>query len=73
MIASEVPMHSCIRTAAGTPRIRNTSNSTGTITAPPPIPNSPARMPVRIPAAMTAAASQASWPADTSMRPRIVP
>ena len=67
MIASEVPMHSCMRTSSGTPSTRNTSNSTGTMTAPPPIPNSPARMPVTIPAVITAAASQTRSPAGIAM------
>src|SRR5712691_4846733 len=60
MMASEVPTHSCMRSSSGTPRMRKTSNSTGTMTAPPPMPNSPARIPVTSPATMTAAASQAS-------------
>ena len=46
MIASEVPTQSCMRTSSGTPRTRNTSYSTGTMMAPPPMPNRPARMPV---------------------------
>ncbi len=50
MMASEVPTHSCMRTASGTSKMRNTSNSTGTITAPPPTPNSPANSPVATPA-----------------------
>jgi hypothetical protein len=57
MIASEVPMHNCMRTSSGTPRMENTSNSTGTMKAPPPMPKSPARIPVTIPAAMTLATS----------------
>src|SRR5262249_55068181 len=35
------------------------------MTAPPPIPNNPARIPVTIPATITAAASQASSPTGT--------
>src|ERR1700733_6633299 len=58
MMASEVPMQSCMRTSSGTPTTRNTSNSTGTMTAPPPIPNRPASMPVMMPADTTAATSQ---------------
>ena len=50
MMASEVPMHSCMRTSSGTPSTRNTSYSTGTMMAPPPMPNRPARMPTRMPA-----------------------
>src|SRR6266851_4159174 len=60
MIASEVPMQSCMRTSSGTPSTRKNSYSTGTMTAPPPMPNSPARMPVTTPAAITAAASHTS-------------
>ena len=67
MIASEVPMQSCIRTSSGTPNMRNTSNSTGTITAPPPIPNRPASTPVRIPATMMPAASQSNSPVGTAI------
>src|SRR5579871_4615973 len=63
MIASEVPMHSCMRTASGTSSKRKTSNNTGTMMAPPPMPNSPARMPVRTPASMTLAANQTNSPA----------
>src|SRR3954449_2045562 len=60
MIASEVPMQSCIRTSSGTPARRNASYSTGTMTAPPPMPNNPASNPVTTPAAITAAASSTS-------------
>ena len=60
IIASEVPMQSCIRAASGTPARRNASYSTGTITAPPPMPNSPASNPVTTPAAIVAAASSTS-------------
>ena len=60
MIANEVPMQSCMRTSSGTPNTRKNSYSTGTITAPPPMPNSPARIPVTTPAAITAAASPTS-------------
>ena len=49
MMASEVPTQSCMRTSSGTPSTRNTSYSTGTMMAPPPMPNRPARMPVRMP------------------------
>src|SRR5205823_2389234 len=70
--AREVPMHSCMRTSPGTPSTRNTSNSTGTMTAPPPIPKSPARMPVTMPAAKTAAASHTRSPAGTPMVPRML-
>jgi hypothetical protein len=34
MAKDDVPMHNCIRTESGTPRRRNTSNRTGTMTAP---------------------------------------
>src|SRR5258708_10193526 len=54
MIASEVPTQSCIRTSSGTWYMRNNSNRTGTMTAPPPMPNRPARIPVTMPAAITA-------------------
>src|SRR4051812_3631101 len=60
MIASEVPMQSCIRTSSGTPARRNASYSTGTMTAPPPMPNNPASNPVTTPAAIVAAASSTS-------------
>ena len=46
MMAIEVPMQSCMRTSSGTPSTRNTSYSTGTMMAPPPMPNRPARMPI---------------------------
>ena len=65
MIAIEVPTHSCIRTSSGTPRMRNTSYSTGTMIAPPPMPNRPARMPVATPPTTTARASKASSPNGT--------
>ena len=57
MMASEVPTHSCMRTLSGTSSTRNTSNSTGTITAPPPTPNNPANRPVATPATPIANAS----------------
>src|SRR5215469_16466609 len=60
MMAIEVPTQSCMRTSSGTPRRRKTSNSTGTMTAPPPTPNNPARIPVTTPATRMAAASQTS-------------
>ena len=60
MMASEVPTQSCMRTSSGTPSRRNTSNSTGTMTAPPPMPNNPASRPETTPPAITAIASQAS-------------
>ena len=50
MIAIEVPTQSCMRTSSGTPRMRKISYSTGTMMAPPPMPNRPARMPVATPA-----------------------
>ena len=62
MMASEVPMHSCMRTSSGTPSARNTSYSTGTMMAPPPMPNRPARMPTRMPAPAIQSASQAISP-----------
>src|SRR5215468_974860 len=65
MIAREVPTHSCMRTSSGTPRSRNTSNSTGTTTAPPPTPNNPASRPVMTPAAITARASEISSASGT--------
>src|SRR4029077_12172832 len=65
MIASDVPTQSCMRTASGTSRMRKTSYSTGTMTAPPPMPNSPARSPVTTPAAVTANPSQTSSPNGT--------
>lgn len=58
-MAKDVPMHNCMRMESGTPRRRNTSYRTGTMTAPPPMPNGPARMPVTTPPAMTLAANQA--------------
>ena len=61
-------MQSCIRSSSGTPSTRNTSNSTGTMTAPPPIPNSPASMPVITPAAATAAVSQITSPSGMFMQ-----
>ena len=60
MMASEVPMHICMRTSSGTLSTRNTSYSTGTMTAPPPMPNSPEKMPVTTPAATISNASHAS-------------
>src|SRR5712671_826037 len=60
MMASDVPTQSCMRTSSGTPKMRKISNNTGTTTMPPPIPNSPARIPVTTPAAITATASQTS-------------
>ena len=60
MMAIEVPTQSCIRTSSGTPISRKTSYSTGTITAPPPIPNNPASNPVMTPAMTMARASQAT-------------
>ena len=65
MIASEVPMQSCMRTSSGTPMMRNTSYSTGTMIAPPPMPNRPARKPASTPPATMIAASQASSPSGT--------
>jgi hypothetical protein len=62
MMASEVPMQSCIRTLSGTSASRNSSNSTGTISAPPPMPNTPASSPVTIPATRIARKSQMSSP-----------
>src|SRR5450759_2689778 len=62
MMASEVPMQSCMRTSSGTSSARNTSYSTGTIMAPPPIPNRPARMPTRMPAPAIQSASRTTSP-----------
>src|ERR1700690_3837084 len=62
MMASEVPMQSCMRTSSGTSIARNTSYSTGTIMAPPPIPNRPARMPTRMPAPAIQSASRTISP-----------
>src|SRR6185312_6804635 len=62
MIASDVPMQSCMRTSSGTPMTRKTSYSTGTMIAPPPMPNRPARMPTRMPAPAIQPASSASSP-----------
>src|SRR5665647_2531608 len=62
MMFSDVPMHSCIRSASGTWMTPNTSYSTGTMTPPPPMPNRPARMPVTKPPARISSTSQASSP-----------
>ena len=66
MIAIEVPTQSCMRTSSGTPRMRKISYSTGTMMAPPPMPNRPARMPVATPATITAATSSAISPGGTA-------
>ena len=60
MIAIEVPTQSWKRTSSGTPSTRNTSYSTGTMSAPPPMPNRPARMPVTKPPTTIKAASSSS-------------
>ena len=65
MMASEVPTQSCMRTSSGTPRMRNTSYSTGTMTAPPPMPNRPASSPVTTPLARMPSTSSAISPGDT--------
>jgi hypothetical protein len=65
MIASEVPSQSCMRTVSDTLSTRKISNNTGTVTAPPPIPKSPASKPVATPAAATASASDSSSLAGT--------
>src|SRR5262245_20494213 len=62
MIAREVPIHACMRTTSGTSSARKTSYSTGTMTAPPPIPKSPASMPTRMPAPAIQSASKAISP-----------
>ena len=62
MMASDVPMHNCMRTSSGTPSTRNTSYSTGTMMAPPPMPNRPARMPTSMPAPTIQSASKAISP-----------
>src|SRR5712691_6397959 len=69
MIASEVPTQSWKRTSSGTPSARNTSYRTGTTSAPPPMPNRPARMPVTTPPAMIIAASSTNSLMGT---PRII-
>src|SRR5215470_5745471 len=69
MMASEVPTQSWKRTSSGTPSARNTSYRTGTMSAPPPMPNRPARMPVTTPPAMISAASSRSSLTGT---PRII-
>ena len=46
MIAIDVPTQSWKRTSSGTSSARKTSYRTGTMSAPPPMPNRPARMPV---------------------------
>ena len=65
MMASEVPMQSCMRTSSGTLSARNTSYSTGTMMAPPPMPNRPARMPTSTPAPAIQSASQTISPSGT--------
>src|SRR3974390_866641 len=65
MIASEVPTQSCMRTSSGTPSTRKPSNSTGTMTAPPPMPNRPAISPVTTPPPRTPATSHATSPIGT--------
>src|SRR5262249_11048881 len=65
MMASEVPTQSCMRTSSGTPRMRKTSNSTGTMTAPPPMPNRPASTPVTTPLANIPSTSSAISPGGT--------
>src|SRR5262249_28303252 len=60
MIAIEVPTHNWKRTSFGTSSKRKTSYRTGTMSAPPPIPKSPARMPVMNPAIMIKVASSRS-------------
>src|ERR1039457_6144846 len=74
MMASEVPMQSCMRTSSGTSSARNTSYSTGTIMAPPPMPNRPARMPTRMPAPAIQSASRTISPIGypSNIFPRIV-
>src|SRR5690242_8271587 len=65
MMASEVPMQSCMRTSSGTPSTRKTSYSTGTITEPPPMPNRPANTPTTMPAPAIHATNNAISPAGT--------
>src|SRR4051812_26048482 len=60
MIAIDVPTQSWKRTSSGTSSARNTSYRTGTMSAPPPMPNRPARMPVMNPPTMIKAASRSS-------------
>src|SRR3569623_441030 len=62
MIASEVPIHNCMRRASGTWMTPKTSYRTGTMTPPPPMPNRPARMPVPTPPARLSSTSQAISP-----------
>ena len=64
MMASEVPTASGVLTASGMPRNRKRSCSTGTMTAPPPTPKTPARMPVTAPAAMSETAKKAKSPME---------
>src|SRR6202789_3809814 len=66
MIASDVPMHNCIRTVSGTSNNWKISNSTGTMTAPPPIPNMPASRPVTTPAPTTATSNQSNSAVEAS-------
>ena len=62
MIANEVPIQVWMRTSSGTSSTRNTSYSTGTMMAPPPLPNSPARRPTSMPAPAIQSASKAISP-----------
>lgn len=55
-----MPTQSCMRTVSDMLITRKISNSTGTVTAPPPMPKSPASKPVTTPAAATASASDNS-------------
>ena len=57
IVASDVPMATCIATEASTLKTLNTANSIGTTTKPPPIPKRPAIKPAARPAAINTPAS----------------
>src|SRR6478736_2151505 len=65
MIAIDVPTQSWKRTSSGTSSARKTSYKTGTMSAPPPMPKRPAKMPVMKPPTMIRAASSSSSLAGT--------
>src|SRR5690606_6513497 len=72
MTASEVPTAMCMRISGGMPTAVQTSYSTGTRMAPPPMPNNPARNPDIRPPAPNASASSTTAPVEIPVSMRIV-
>ena len=62
IVASDVPTAMCMRTDGSMSSSENRWYSTGTMTMPPPTPNSPARMPATTPVASSATESAANQP-----------